>query len=76
MLSNPAVKHEVNNNHSCNQEGTIQDFCDGEFIKQHELFRTHPQALQIIMYYDDIEVGNPLGSKSGIHKLGKHVLHM
>jgi len=49
----------------------MMDFCDGEFFKQHPVFRKHPTALQIIIYYDDIEVANPLGSKAGTHKLGK-----
>ena len=34
-------------------------------------FSNHPTALQFILYYDDIEVCNPLGSSAGIHKLGK-----
>jgi hypothetical protein len=27
-------------------------------------------ALQIVLYYDDIEVTNPIGSHRNIHKLG------
>lgn len=27
-------------------------------------------VLPIFLYYDDVEMGNPLGSHSGIHKLG------
>ena len=72
MLSNPTVKHEVSNLH-CSSDGTIQDFCDGSFVKNRVMFQTHHQALQIIIYYDDIEVGNPLGSKSGIQKLGTSI---
>lgn len=82
MLSNPAVKREVANSHY-SSDGYIQDFCDGSYIKNHVTFQTHPQALQIIIYYVDIEVGNPLGSKSGIHKLGimytlcvKHLIYI
>lgn len=29
-------------------------------------------ALQIIFYYDDAEICNPLGSKRLIHKIGRH----
>lgn len=71
MLSNPSVKREVADSHACSDDTYIKDFCDGSFIKNHAIFQAHPQALQIIIYYDDIEVGNALGSKSGIHKLGK-----
>lgn len=72
MLSNPSVKHEVNNLHNSSNGTTLEDFCDGSFVKNHALFQANPHALQIIIYYDDIEVGNPLGSKSGNHKLGKY----
>ena len=34
------------------------------------LFQTDPHALQIIIHYDDLEVCNPLGTKSSLHKVG------
>ena len=48
----------------------LADFCDGSFFKTHPLFQMYPDALQLILYYDELEVCNPLGSHSGIHKLG------
>jgi hypothetical protein len=33
-------------------------------------FKTHSKALRLQLFYDDVEVTNPLGSKTGIHKLG------
>ena len=45
-------------------------FCDANFIKAHPVFTTHPDALQFILFYDDIDVANPLGAKVGLHKLG------
>ena len=53
------------------EDGLINDFCDGSLFKAHPLFNEEPQALQIIAYYDDVEVCNPLGSHRGINKLGK-----
>lgn len=47
------------------------DYCDGELFKKHPLFKENPSALQIRLYYDDLEVCNALGSKSKMHKLGK-----
>ena len=38
-------------------------------LQTNELFKTHPDALRIAVYNDDIEVGNPLGSKAGVNKL-------
>ena len=29
--------------------------------------------LQVALYYDDLEVSNPLGSKTKVHKLGKYM---
>jgi hypothetical protein len=46
------------------------DLCDGSFHKNHPLYLEHPLSLQIMLYYDDLEVCNPLGSCAGIHKLG------
>ena len=45
------------------------DFCDGQFFQDHSLFGSDKQALQIILYWDDVEVANPLGSYRGVHKL-------
>ena len=48
----------------------MRDFCDAQLIKESEVFKKDPKALQLIMYYDEIEIANPLGAKAGIHKLG------
>ena len=52
------------------QPGYCSDFCDGEAFKRNPLFSLHKDALQIMFYYDDLEICNPLGSKKSIHKLG------
>ena len=41
-----------------------------ETFRNHWAFSKYPDALQFIMYYDEIEVANPLGAKAGKHKLG------
>ena len=51
----------------------IGDFCDGDACKSHPLFSRDPQALQILLVYDDLEVVNPLGSRTKVHKLGEHM---
>ena len=50
----------------------LGDFCDGILFKDHDLFKEDPTALQIQLYYDELEVCNPLGSKTRKHKLGNH----
>ena len=52
-------------------DGLMGDLCDGEACKSHPLFSTDSDALQILLYYDDIEVTNPLGSHTKIHKVGE-----
>lgn len=37
----------------------------------HPLFARDPKAIQILLYYDECEVVNPLGSKTSKHKFGK-----
>lgn len=51
-------------------DGYLSDYCDGYLFKNHSLFRTKPNALQLILYFDELEICNPLGSHSGVHKLG------
>lgn len=47
----------------------IQDVFDGEFSKTHPLFQNEV-SIPLVIYQDDCEIVNPLGSKTGIHKLG------
>ena len=53
-----------------NQE-LLLDYCDGDVCKSHPLFSACANSLQILLYYDDIEVCNPLGAKRKKHKLGE-----
>ena len=62
--------HKVLNSHKA-LDGMLADFCDGEQFKSSPLFKDDPCALQIQLYYDELEVCNPLGSKAKKHKLGK-----
>ena len=60
---------QVENPH-CRDDGLICDFCDSECFKQHPLFSKDPTALQILVYFDEVEVCNPLVSRASKHKLG------
>ena len=50
------------------------DFCDGLAYKESPLFQQDRTALQIQLYYDDVEAVNPLGSNTKVHKLGMQLL--
>lgn len=48
------------------------DYCDGTQFSEHPLFQQDPSALQIRLYYDDLEACNALGAKTKKHKLGNN----
>ena len=52
------------------------DVCDGSHFNSHAVFGFEHSSIQIILYYDDMEVCNPLGSKRSKHKLGKGALQI
>ena len=56
------------------QDEHLGDFCDGSLFKNHPLFSVEPHALQIMLYFDELEVCNPLGSSAKVHKLGMCVV--
>lgn len=57
-------------------DNLIGDYCDAELCKSIPLFNgtTSDNSLQIIMYFDELEVCNPLGGQAGIHKLGNFLI--
>lgn len=57
------------NSHSLSGD-KLGDYCDGECYRDCDLFQDDPCALQIQLYYDEVEVCNPIGSKAKKHKLG------
>ena len=48
----------------------LEDFSDGAVLQNHPLFSSNLSALQIIGYYNELEICNPLGSAAKMHKLG------
>lgn len=60
---------QIDNPH-VRDDGLLSDFCDGELYKTHPLFSQDPHALQLILYFDEFEVCNPLGSRANKHKIG------
>ncbi len=58
----------------CRQDHVLADFCDGTAFVTHPLYSCYPNSLQIILYYDNVEVCNPLGSRAKKHKLGRCII--
>ena len=47
----------------------IVDVCDGNVFRTHPLFSSDPSALQIIAFFDELELCNPPGTHVKKHKL-------
>lgn len=68
---------QVKNGHNSNDKDILKDFCDGSYFREHQLFGIHPaNTLQIFLYFDEVEICNPLGSKAKIHKLSKPLIYI
>lgn len=53
----------------------LVDVCDGELFKSSVLFQKSEKALQIVGYYDEFTVVNPLGPRSKKQKLGMYTTY-
>lgn len=51
-------------------DGILSDICDADRYISHALYSIDSTALQIILYFDELEVCNPIGSNRKKHKLG------
>nr|XP_046468096.1 uncharacterized protein LOC124212256 [Neodiprion pinetum] len=77
ILANPSARKiifhkskQITRNGNKQKNNTLQDINDGSYFASHPLFAHSNYALQLQIYYDDFETTNPLGSKTGVHKLG------
>ena len=70
LIKNKSIFDEVTAPHFSPDPTKLRDFCDGSVFKEHQLFSTDSTALQIIAYYDEVEITNALGSYVRTHKLG------
>ena len=71
IIINNYKKLQVENPHQTLIVGLVGDYCDGKKFQDHSLYRTNPSALQLIIYYDELELCNPLGSRRKNHKIGE-----
>ena len=65
----PDVVGEIDNFHG-SDSNRLNDMCDGSVFKNHPIFLFDKQAFQLIAYYDEVELCNPLGSYTKKHKIG------
>lgn len=70
ILSNKDVRQTIMSERKSPDDNTLLSFLDGQHFKIHPFFMRHKHAIRIQLYYDELEIVNPLGSKTGFHKLG------
>ena len=70
LMDSSVIEHLETFPSRIRNDGIIEDFCDGATFRNHPLFSQDPEALQIIGYFDELEVCNPLGSHVKKHKVG------
>ena len=51
------------------EEATYKDVRDGEHFKSNKFFKSNPEALPILLFQDELEIANPLGSSKCKHKI-------
>ena len=54
---------------SASNDGIMRDFQDGLFCREHAFF-SNLRNIRLLLYVDECEIANPLGSKAGLHKIG------
>jgi len=52
------------------QDDVLRSYFDGSHCKNHPFLKKHENVIHILLFFDELEVANSLGSKTIIHKLG------
>ncbi|KAI2664018.1 ADP,ATP carrier protein 3 [Labeo rohita] len=69
LLSHPVVLSMFDSGPRQSKDGFFYDIIDGDIYKSHPLFSVKPNALQLILFTDEIELCNPLVSCASKNKL-------
>jgi hypothetical protein len=70
LLQNTSIRKMINEKQNSSSNTVLKSFYDGSLYKNCNYFVVKQNPLQFILYYDELEVCNPLGSKAGVQKLG------
>lgn len=71
MLADKAIMEMVlGTKERIRSDDRLEDYCDGLLFRNHDIFQNQPCALQILAYYDELELCNALGSYVKKHKVG------
>lgn len=53
-------------------DNVVADFCDSKHASSHSLWGSNPHTLKFFIYFDELELCNPLGANRKTHKLGMY----
>lgn len=71
LLQDESIQEEIRRcKNRARDDNYLEDFCDGSVYRNHDIFSSSPLALQIIGYYDELEISNPLGAYVKRNKVG------
>lgn len=69
IIQNQNLRDKIENEPNSINSESISSFRDTTTYKNSAFFQSYPTAIRINLYYDDIEICNPIGSRSSFHKL-------
>ena len=69
LLSNKRIAELILKQPLRTTENYYYDVCDGSLNRNDQYFRDHPEALMLIIFHDELEICNPLGSRAIKHKV-------
>ena len=69
ILTNSRISKMVLRKPKCCDKDVFYDVQDGSIYQDDKYFEEHENTLCIVLYHDELEVCNPLGSNAGVHKL-------
>lgn len=68
IVKNPNMRYHIL--HESPSSHGYSSYIDGSEFKNNVFLQKYPNSLRLSLYYDDVEVTNPIGSKRGFHKVG------
>lgn len=68
-LEQPGVMTSILQHEDSDEESVLKSYRDGRYFKESFNVQGDETILPILLYSDDFETANPLGSRKGIHKL-------
>ena len=70
ILSNKEVMDYIENNSNQSDDDLMRSYEDGDNFKNHPFFIKYPNALRILLYFDEFLGSNPLSNKAKDQKIG------